>query len=175
MLSQFVGFWPSKVPNTPRICAQNTLLNFSGPDWSDDGRAVCKCDGLNTIRGFEYAYTDIGAPVDIAPEHDNPDLPVDQLNSFDYSTGSDVRCPFAAHTRKMRPRSDDKDKDAHAILRRGIAYGDEVTDEERSTQTTDTENGDRGILFVGYQSDLFRGFRTLQSSKLALLNSKQPS
>ena len=110
--------------------------------------------------------------MDIAPEHDNPNLPVDQLNSFDYSTGPGVRCPFAAHTRKMRPRSDDKSKDAHTILRRGIAYGDEVTDEERSTQTTDTENGDRGLLFVGYQSDLFEGFRTLQSSKLAFFELK---
>lgn len=106
--------------------------------------------------------------MDIAPDNDDPGLPVDQLNSFDYSTDSRVRCPFAAHTRKMRPRSDDKDKDAHAILRRGIAYGEEVTDEERGTQQTDTENGDRGILFVGYQSDLFQGFRTLQSSKSAV-------
>lgn len=106
--------------------------------------------------------------MDIAPDHDDPNLPADQLNAFDYSTDSNhprVRCPFAAHTRKMRPRSDDKKKDTHAILRRGIAYGDEVTDEERSTQKTDMGNGDRGILFVGYQSDLFQGFRTLQSSK----------
>lgn len=113
-------------------------------------------------------HRDTGAPVDIAPDHDDPNLPADQLNAFDYSTDSNhprVRCPFAAHTRKMRPRSDDKKKDTHAILRRGIAYGDEVTDEERSTQKTDMGNGDRGILFVGYQSDLFQGFRTLQSSK----------
>ena len=108
--------------------------------------------------------------MDITPDHDDPNLPVDQLNAFDYATNPNyplVRCPFAAHTRKMRPRSDDKSHDAHAILRRGIAYGDEVTDEEHSTQKTDMENGDRGILFVGYQSDLFQGFRTLQSSKLS--------
>lgn len=105
--------------------------------------------------------------MDVAVDKDDPTMSVDKINDFDYGTSSTghVRCPFAAHTRKMRPRVDDKVKDAHAIIRRGITYGSEVTPEEREAHKTDPVKGDRGILFVCYQSDLFNGFRTLQSSK----------
>lgn len=105
--------------------------------------------------------------MDVAVDKDDPNMSVDKINDFDYgvSATGQVRCPFAAHTRKMRPRVDDKVKDTHAIIRRGITYGSEVTPEERAAHKTDPEKGDRGILFVCYQSDLFNGFRTLQSSK----------
>jgi deferrochelatase/peroxidase EfeB len=44
------------------------------------------------------------------------------------------------------------------IIRRGIAYGEEV---DPSTEDTQTKQ-DRGLLFVAYQSHISRGFHLMQ-------------
>ncbi|KAK7062703.1 dye-decolorizing heme-containing peroxidase [Paramarasmius palmivorus] len=75
-----------------------------------------------------------GAPIDLAPLHDDPVLAADpQRNnlftyvhddaSFDIVTNQTM-CPFAAHTRKTRPRGDfSPENSANHIIRAGIPYG----------------------------------------------------
>ncbi|KAF5860188.1 hypothetical protein ETB97_001831 [Aspergillus alliaceus] len=99
-----------------------------------------------------------GTPVDLNPHHDN-DESLYRTNNFDYHPIEEHRCPFAAHTRKMRPRKDLNDDHA-VILRRGIAYGDEVTQEEKKARKSD-DLKERGLLFVCYQSDIRSGFNFL--------------
>lgn len=100
-----------------------------------------------------------GTPVDMNPHHDD-DATLYKSNDFDYEPrDKHDKCPFAAHTRKMRPRAD-LSNDHAVILRRGISYGEEVTDTERVTQRSDIAK-ERGLLFVCYQSDLRNGFNFL--------------
>ena len=64
----------------------------------------------------------------------------------------------------MNPRND-LTVDAiqpHMILRRGIPFGPEVSDEEQQSNTTAQE---RGLLFVAYQSNIANGFKFLQQCK----------
>ncbi|KAJ5465628.1 Dyp-type peroxidase [Penicillium desertorum] len=100
-----------------------------------------------------------GTPVDESP-HDDSDEKLFSSNNFDYSPVTEHnKCPFAAHTRKMRPRAD-LEHDHAVIIRRGIPYGDEVTAEEMTDRKSSPEK-DRGLLFVCYQSDIRNGFNFL--------------
>jgi Dyp-type peroxidase family len=98
-----------------------------------------------------------------------PDTTADELNHFGYDTDAPdipggprgasadpdgLRCPLAAHIRKVNPRDQETDKGppaatlAFAILRRGIAYG----------RPGDPECG---LLFLCYQTDLTHQFELL--------------
>jgi Dyp-type peroxidase family len=93
----------------------------------------------------------------------------DELNHFNYDTGTPdiadgprgagadpdgLRCPLAAHIRKVNPRDQETDKGppavtlTFAILRRGITYGQ-------------TSGPDRGLLFLCYQTDVTQQFELL--------------
>ncbi|KAK0438820.1 Dyp peroxidase [Armillaria borealis] len=110
-----------------------------------------------------------GAPVDLAPLFDDPTLASDPMrnNNFTYHhdgerSSDQIRCPFAAHTRKVRPRADFTPEDpANHIIRAGIPYGPEVTPEESQSNQTSTSL-ERGLAFVAYQSNINLGFRFLQ-------------
>ncbi|KAJ7255204.1 fungal peroxidase [Mycena rebaudengoi] len=107
-----------------------------------------------------------GAPVALAPLADDPALGADpnRNNNFTFGEAADQsRCPFSAHIRKTRPRSDlgtPEDSVRH-IMRAGIPYGPEVTDEEAAASKTSTE---RGLAFVCYQSNIVQQFQFLQST-----------
>ena len=83
-----------------------------------------------------------GAPVDVFPTEDNPTAGHDpiQNNNFRYDYPGDfktqIRCPFAAHTRKTNPRNDLEEltfpTESRRIIRRGIPFGPELTPEEVS-------------------------------------------
>jgi deferrochelatase/peroxidase EfeB len=104
-----------------------------------------------------------GTPVDLSPDSDT-DPSLWKSNDFDYHpVDKHDKCPYAAHTRKMRPRGDLNDDHA-VILRRGISYGEEVTTEEEAAQKSDDKN-DRGLLFACYQSDLRNGFEFLTTRR----------
>jgi deferrochelatase/peroxidase EfeB len=64
----------------------------------------------------------------------------------------------------MRPRAD-LDDDEAVIIRRGIAYGPEVSEEEKRNKKTSKE---RGMLFVCYQSDIRNGFNFLTTRETVL-------
>lgn len=72
--------------------------------------------GLDREHGSELAGARLfgrwksGAPIDIKPTEDDPELGADpqRNNDFDFSDTlhSQTRCPFAAHIRKTNPRQD---------------------------------------------------------------------
>lgn len=78
------------------------------------------------------------------------------------------RCPWAGHIRRTNPRADStRGVNANAIdnrriMRRGIAFGPEVTAEEQTSGTTKLE---RGLLFACYQANINDAFRFIQRSK----------
>ena len=103
----------------------------------------------------------------LTPTKDDPALGANtqKRNDFDYDLLSQVKCPFAAHIRKTYPRNDlgdESNDDPHRIIRRGIAFGPEVTPLEKASQKT---HFDRGLLFVSLQANLQQGFQFLQKSK----------
>jgi deferrochelatase/peroxidase EfeB len=71
-----------------------------------------------------------GAPLTLAPEHDNPELGADRQrnNDFDYSNDPRGRqAPFGCHIRRMNPRDTPltrlTDLNLHRLIRRGTTYG----------------------------------------------------
>lgn len=108
-----------------------------------------------------------GAPLQLTPLKDDPQLGADATrnNIFTFDSGSQEKCPFAAHVRKMNPRGDIPTVSAinpHRVIRRGIQYGPEVNEGEKKAHKTEK---DRGLLFVCYQSNLSAGFQFLQKCK----------
>ncbi|KAH6902594.1 peroxidase TAP [Coprinopsis sp. MPI-PUGE-AT-0042] len=111
-----------------------------------------------------------GAPIDITPFKDDPELAKDpQRNNnfkFEGQINSQFKCPFAAHIRKTNPRDDLQGPPApiisvepQRIMRRGIQFGPEVNPAEKASNTT--QKG-RGLLFVCYQSSIANGFQFMQ-------------
>ncbi|KAJ2971030.1 hypothetical protein NUW58_g9531 [Xylaria curta] len=106
-----------------------------------------------------------GAPVDLTPLRDDPKLARSQDFRFDQK--NQERCPFAAHIRKTNPRSDlpPNATEPFRILRRGIAFGPEVTKEEKAAKKSSNDPKlERGLLFVCYQSNLGNGFHFIQQT-----------
>ncbi|WP_298952252.1 Dyp-type peroxidase [uncultured Methylobacterium sp.] len=114
-----------------------------------------------------------GAPLMIAPLQDEPAIGGDPLLNNDFEFGSDPRqrrCPYAAHIRKTYPRDDlvrlllpDGDGESvvqtRRIMRAGIPFGPEVTDEETEDHATHHE---RGLMFVCYQTSIVEQFEFIQ-------------
>ena len=113
-----------------------------------------------------------GAPIVTTPLQDDPVLAEDELliNDFEFSQDAAARrCPYAAHIRKSYPRDDitpagaakptdfeqreasEADTQTHRIMRAGIPFGDEVTDDEAKQRKT---LHDRGLMFVCYQTSV---------------------
>ena len=115
-----------------------------------------------------------GAPVDVTPSKDDPDLGTDVARNDNFSftavnpddQTTQTRCPLAAHGRKTNPRGDlsrfgPTATSKHRIIRSGIPFGEEVSSTEKSNDRT---TQDRGLLFVCYQSDISNGFQFMQQS-----------
>jgi len=112
-----------------------------------------------------------GAPIDVTPLKDDPELAADPQRNNDFrfqgERDDQSRCPFAAHIRKTLPRADLEDAEPpvslenRRILRRGIQFGPEVTQSEK--ETAKTQHG-RGLLFMCYQSSIDDAFQFIQKS-----------
>lgn len=105
-----------------------------------------------------------GAPLTLAPVKDDPSL--SRAQNFDYSDElKQERCPYAAHVRKTNPRNGAQGLTPesailpHLMIRNGIPYGPELTDDEKKAKAT---KQNRGLLFVSYQSQLESGFQFVQ-------------
>jgi Dyp-type peroxidase family len=105
-----------------------------------------------------------GTPLDRGPHRPDPALVTDPArnNAFDYGDDPDgLRCPVGAHVRRMNPRRslpfDGKLVNRHRIIRRGITYGDPLTD------GAEDDGQDRGVIFMCLQASLARGFEFVQS------------
>lgn len=120
-----------------------------------------------------------GAPVVTNPNADDPALGTDENRNNDFEFGGDrlgLVCPWAAHIRKAYPRDDvrgivnpdepttdqaEAGTQRHRMLRRGIQFGEEVTEQERQTKQTEEQ---RGLLFRCYITDIARQFEFVQKN-----------
>ncbi|KAJ7256340.1 fungal peroxidase [Mycena rebaudengoi] len=137
--------------------------------------------GLNDSQGSDLLGARIigrwpsGAPVLLAPRMDDPELARNNMtnNNFTFAapgqSQSDLtdqdKCPLSAHIRKTRPRADlglpEQEPRHLPLMRAGIPYGPEVTDEETASNKTSVE---RGLAFVAYQSNIETQFRFIQQT-----------
>ena len=110
-----------------------------------------------------------GAPLALAPDHDDPELGADPRRNNDFLFGDDPRgfkCPAGAHARRANPR-DAMDLDGsvdvrlHRMIRRGTSYGPMLPEGE-----LDDDGADRGIVFVFAGAHLKRQFEFVKTQWL---------
>ncbi|WP_333772691.1 Dyp-type peroxidase [Streptomyces sp. IBSBF 3136] len=104
-----------------------------------------------------------GAPLILAPEHDDPDLGADDQRNNDFLYASDPRgmvCPHGAHARRANPRDSEiiGDVDLHRLIRRSTSYGPPLP-----AGTLDDDGADRGIVFIAVNAHLDRQFEFVKS------------
>ncbi|KAF9002157.1 peroxidase TAP [Cyathus striatus] len=138
-------------------------------------RNALKVPGLSHKEGTDLLGARLvgrwksGAPIDLTPFRDDPNLANDpqRINNFSFAAERDFQklCPFASHIRKTLPRADLEDLGislgSRRIMRRGIQFGPEVTKQEKRDKRTYHA---RGLLFACYQSSITDGFQFIQKS-----------
>jgi Dyp-type peroxidase family len=110
-----------------------------------------------------------GAPLALAPDHDDPELGADARRNNDFVFGDDPRgfkCPVGAHARRANPR-DAMDQDGsvdvrlHRMIRRGTSYGPMLPQ-----GVLEDDGADRGIIFVFAGAHLKRQFEFVKTQWL---------
>ncbi len=110
-----------------------------------------------------------GAPLQLCPEQDDPELGADpdRNNAFRYSDDPrGLKCPAGAHARRANPR-DSLDQDGsvdvrlHRMIRRGTSYGPILPD-----GVLQDDGVDRGIIFVFAGTHLKRQFEFVKTQWL---------
>lgn len=106
-----------------------------------------------------------GAPLDVAPDADDPELGNDlaRTNRFDYAGDpGGHRCPLGAHVRRMNPRASElavmSDVKLHRIVRHGATYGPPLAD-----GVYDDDGCERGIFFIFLSARAPETFEFLKS------------
>ena len=107
-----------------------------------------------------------GAPLMLAPEHDDPGIAADprRVNDFTYHQEDPrgLRCPLGSHIRRANPRDSLADQlvdpTIHRALRRAFTYGPMLPEGQ-----LDDDGADRGIVFVFMGTDLARQFEFIKS------------
>jgi Dyp-type peroxidase family len=120
-----------------------------------------------------------GTPVVLSPVKDDLSLAEGTPRENDFEFGDDregVRCPWAAHVRKAYPRDDVRHSttptevevahaeaftQTHRMMRRGIAFGPELTHAEALSGHTTQQ---RGLLFKCYVSSIADQFEFVQQA-----------
>jgi Dyp-type peroxidase family len=107
-----------------------------------------------------------GAPLMLAPDHDDPALAADppKVNDFTYHQEDPrgLRCPLGSHIRRANPRDslagELVDPSIHRALRRAATYGPELPEGELQD-----DGADRGIVFIFMGTDLARQYEFIKS------------
>jgi Dyp-type peroxidase family len=106
-----------------------------------------------------------GAPLVLAPEHDDPNLGADAEvnNTFSYEDDMQgLKCPFSSHIRRVNPRDALKNDlvavDLHYFLRRGTNYGPPLPE-----GVLEDDGKERGGVFLLIGAHLQRQFEFVQS------------
>jgi Dyp-type peroxidase family len=106
-----------------------------------------------------------GAPLVLAPEHDDPKLGADpdRNNTFSYADDMQgLKCPFSSHIRRINPRDALKDDlvavNLHYFLRRGTNYGPPLPE-----GVLEDDGVERGGVFLLIGAHLRRQFEFVQS------------
>ncbi|MFE5095120.1 Dyp-type peroxidase [Streptomyces sp. NPDC056638] len=105
-----------------------------------------------------------GAPLTLAPEHDDPELAADphRVNNFLYRENDDrgFRCPAGAHVRRTNPRDATIIGDArmHRLIRRGTTYGPPLPED-----VLEDDGADRGLVGAFIGAHLERQFEFIKA------------
>ncbi|MFD4597300.1 Dyp-type peroxidase [Streptomyces sp. NPDC058464] len=105
-----------------------------------------------------------GAPLALAPEHDDPELAADphRVNNFLYRENDDrgYRCPAGAHIRRINPRDSTVIGDVrlHRLIRRGTTYGPPLPE-----GVLEDDGADRGLVGVFIGAHLERQFEFVKA------------
>jgi Dyp-type peroxidase family len=108
-----------------------------------------------------------GAPLALAPDHDDPSLGADPKRNNDFGYQDDSRgfkCPAGAHARRANPRDSldySVDVRLHRMIRRGTSYGPPLPD-----GVLDDDGADRGIIFLFAGTHLDRQFEFVKTQWL---------
>ena len=187
---QFFVKGPVKAPPVPFMSNGAYLVFRRLAQWVPEFNAAVKAAAATTLGSPNPTSPDLlgaqmvgrwksGAPVILAPTADDPALAEDQPHTNDFEFDDDregLVCPWAAHIRKAYPRNDvrhdttpsDHDVDAaeaftqtHRMLRRGIAFGPELTAHEARSGQSDSQHP-RGLLFKCYVTSIEDQFEFVQ-------------
>ncbi|MBV1859194.1 MAG: Dyp-type peroxidase [Nannocystaceae bacterium] len=118
-----------------------------------------------------------GAPLVLAPKHDEPALATDPARNNDFHYRDDAKghaCPFGAHIRRANPRDDPSGPTelqvrSHRIIRRALPYGPWLPEGT-------TDEVDRGVMFGVINTDLENQFEYVQRNWMnASISSRQLS
>jgi Dyp-type peroxidase family len=106
-----------------------------------------------------------GAPLVLAPDHDDPTLgaDADRNNKFSYADDMQgLKCPFSSHIRRVNPRDALKNDlvatHLHQFLRRGTNYGPPLPED-----VLEDDGAERGGVFLLIGAHLKRQFEFVQS------------
>lgn len=134
-----------------------------------------------------------GAPLELTPTRDDPSFADGTIQVNDFEFGDDregVRCPWAAHIRKAYPRDDVRGNtdptpeeikgaeaftQTHRMLRRGIAFGPELTEQEAMDGQSGQGDLTRGLLFKCYVTSIEDQFEFVQQNWCNNVNFSQPN
>jgi deferrochelatase/peroxidase EfeB len=93
-----------------------------------------------------------GAPLVLAPTHDDPELGADPLRNNDFSYKEmdpfGYACPLGAHARRLNPRDTAHNMNRRRMIRRGATYGPALPDDAPD------DGVDRGIAAFIIGADL---------------------
>ena len=115
-----------------------------------------------------------GAPLDLTPDRDDPELGADprRNNAFRY-TGDDrgLRCPLGAHARRMNARDAVVIGEVrlHRMVRRSASYGPMLPPD-----VLDDDGADRGIVFACLGTHLARQFEFVKTHGSTTARSSAP-
>jgi Dyp-type peroxidase family len=102
-----------------------------------------------------------GAPLVLAPEHDDPELGADPMrnNDFNYKEMDPVgyAVPLGSHIRRLNPRDTAVNMNRRRIIRRGATYGDALQD------GAPDDGAERGIAAFIICASLVRQFEFAQN------------
>ncbi|MBT4186479.1 MAG: Dyp-type peroxidase [Gemmatimonadales bacterium] len=106
-----------------------------------------------------------GTPLSTSPEAPDADVSADPLRINDFSYMDDpkgLKCPMGSHIRRCHPRDSEgffggRLTNRHRIIRRGRSYGPVLP------KGAADDGQDRGLVFVCFNTSIWRQFETIQS------------
>ena len=142
-----------------------------------DAQARHDADRRKTLGAKMVGRWPNGAPLVDHPDQEPAEFDGKTANSFLYAEKDPhgERCPIASHVRRSNPRDgmmpNPKESllvaDRHRLLRRGRAYGPPLApsfDPADVLSAPDPADGDRGLHFICFNSDIVRQFEFVQNT-----------